>query len=107
MVNERLVWYLEKNGLLAKQQCGYRSNRSTVDHLVRLVGSQALGDDPGGVSGAGDDPGGSQALGVDPGGGGGGGSQALGDDPGGSQIMLGGLEFIDKVERCMAGAAIW
>ena len=36
MVDERLVWYLEKNGLLAKQQCGYRSNRSTVDHLVRL-----------------------------------------------------------------------
>ena len=36
MVNERLEWYLEKNGLLAKQQCGYRSNRSTVDHLVRL-----------------------------------------------------------------------
>ena len=35
MVNERLVWYLEKNGLLAKQQCGYRSNRSIVDHLVR------------------------------------------------------------------------
>ena len=27
---------MEKNGLLAKQQCGYRSNRSTVDHLVRL-----------------------------------------------------------------------
>ena len=36
MVNERLVWYLENNGLLAKEQCGYRSNRSTVDHLVRL-----------------------------------------------------------------------
>ena len=36
MVNERLVWYLEKSGLLAKHQCGYRSNRSTVDHLVRL-----------------------------------------------------------------------
>ena len=36
MVNERLVWYLEKNGLLSKQQCGYRSNRSTVDHLARL-----------------------------------------------------------------------
>ena len=36
MVNERLVWYLENNGLLAKQQCGYRSNRSTVDHLVRI-----------------------------------------------------------------------
>ena len=36
MVNERLVWYLDKNGLLAKQQCGYRANRSTVDHLLRL-----------------------------------------------------------------------
>ena len=36
MVNERLVWYLEKNGLLAKQQCGYHVNRSTVDHLIRL-----------------------------------------------------------------------
>ena len=36
MVNERLVSYLEKNGLLAKQQCVYRSNRSTIDHLVRL-----------------------------------------------------------------------
>ena len=35
MVNERLVWYLENNGLLAKQQCGYRANRSTVDHLIR------------------------------------------------------------------------
>ena len=34
MVNERLVWYLEKNGLLAKQQSGYGSIRSTVDHLV-------------------------------------------------------------------------
>ena len=36
MVNECLVWYLEKNGLLAKQQCGYRANRSTVDHLICL-----------------------------------------------------------------------
>ena len=36
MVNQRLLWYLENNGFLAKQQCGYRSNRSTVDHLVRL-----------------------------------------------------------------------
>ena len=36
MVNERLVWYLEKNGLLAKQQCGYHANRSTIDHLIRL-----------------------------------------------------------------------
>ena len=36
MVNERLVWYIEDNGLLAKQQCDYRANRSTVDHLIRL-----------------------------------------------------------------------
>ena len=36
MANERLLWYLENNGLLSKQQCGYRSNRLTVDHLVRL-----------------------------------------------------------------------
>ena len=36
MVNERLIWYLEKHGLLAKEQCGYRGNRSTIDHLVRL-----------------------------------------------------------------------
>ena len=36
MVNERFVWYFEKNCLLAKQQCGYRSNRSTVDHLVHI-----------------------------------------------------------------------
>ena len=36
MVNERLVWYVENNELLAKQKCGYRANRSTVDHLIRL-----------------------------------------------------------------------
>ena len=36
MVNERLVWYVEKNGLLARQQRGYRANRCAVDHLVRL-----------------------------------------------------------------------
>ena len=36
MVNERLVWYLDKNGILSRQQCGFRKNRSTVDHLIRL-----------------------------------------------------------------------
>ena len=36
MVNECLVWHLEKTGLLAKQQCGYRANRSTIDHLICL-----------------------------------------------------------------------
>ena len=36
MVNRRLVWYLEQNGCLSDLQCGFRKNRSTVDHLVRL-----------------------------------------------------------------------
>ena len=36
MVNERLIWYLEKTGKINKFQCGFRANRSTVDHLVRL-----------------------------------------------------------------------
>ena len=36
MANERLAWNLENNGLLAKQQCGYRAKRFTVDPLVRL-----------------------------------------------------------------------
>ena len=36
MVDERLSWYLENNRLLAKQQCGYRANKSTVDHTIRL-----------------------------------------------------------------------
>ena len=34
IINE--TWKSEKNGLLAKQQWRYRSNRSTVDNLVRL-----------------------------------------------------------------------
>ena len=36
MVNERLVQYLEVNGLLSPIQCGCHKGRSTVDHLVRL-----------------------------------------------------------------------
>jgi len=36
MVNNRLTWFLETNNLLANIQCGFRKNRSTVDHLVRL-----------------------------------------------------------------------
>ena len=36
MVNERLVWFLDKNNILSRQQYGFRKNRSTVDHLVRL-----------------------------------------------------------------------
>ena len=36
MVNNRLMWVLESKGLLASEQCGFRKNRSTVDHLVRF-----------------------------------------------------------------------
>ena len=36
MVNERRVWFPEKNSLWAKQQCGCTANRSTIDHLVPL-----------------------------------------------------------------------
>ena len=32
MINRRLVWYFESHNL----QCGFRSRRSTVDHLVRF-----------------------------------------------------------------------
>ncbi|KAL5007718.1 hypothetical protein ScPMuIL_016524, partial [Solemya velum] len=36
MINDRLVWYLESNKLLTNIQCGFKSQRSTTDHLVRL-----------------------------------------------------------------------
>ena len=36
MINTRLLWFLESNGLITNFQCGFRSKRSTVDHLVRL-----------------------------------------------------------------------
>ena len=36
MINDRLVWYLESNGIITDFQCGFRSQRSTTDHLVRL-----------------------------------------------------------------------
>ena len=36
MVNNRLTWLLETNNLLTNIQGGFRKNRSTVDHLVRL-----------------------------------------------------------------------
>ena len=36
MINRRLVWYLESHNLLTNLQCGFRSRRSTVDHLVRF-----------------------------------------------------------------------
>ena len=36
MINTRLIWFLESNGLITNFQCDFRSKRSTVDHLVRL-----------------------------------------------------------------------
>ena len=36
MINTRLVWYLESNNLISPFQSGFRSGRSTNDHLVRL-----------------------------------------------------------------------
>ena len=37
MVNRRFVWYLESYILLTNVQCGFRSRRSTVDHLLRFL----------------------------------------------------------------------
>jgi len=34
MVNERLVYYLESNGIINKYQSGFRKHRGTVDQLV-------------------------------------------------------------------------
>lgn len=36
ILNKRLVWFLEKNGLLYKGQSGFRRGRSTIDSLVTL-----------------------------------------------------------------------
>jgi len=36
MVNNRLVWYLERNKIITPTQSGFREGRSTTDQLVRL-----------------------------------------------------------------------
>ncbi|MEN8173077.1 MAG: reverse transcriptase domain-containing protein [Chloroflexota bacterium] len=36
MINNRLVWYLEKNNIITRHQSGFRRERSTIDQLVRL-----------------------------------------------------------------------
>ena len=36
MINTRLIWFLEKYGILDKSQCGFKKHRSTMDHLVSL-----------------------------------------------------------------------
>ena len=37
MVNYRLYWYLEKNGLLNNSQAGFRRGSRTEDQLFRLT----------------------------------------------------------------------
>jgi potassium voltage-gated channel Eag-related subfamily H protein 8 len=39
IVNTRLVYYLEANGCISDVQSGFRKQRSTTDHLVRLESS--------------------------------------------------------------------
>ena len=39
MVNARLVWYLEKKGIISPTQCGFRKMHSTTDVLLRLESS--------------------------------------------------------------------
>ena len=36
VVNARLTWVLERSDTFANAQCGFRKNRSTVDHILRL-----------------------------------------------------------------------
>lgn len=36
MVNNRLVWWLERHNHISLAQSGFRRNRSTLDHLVRM-----------------------------------------------------------------------
>ena len=37
ILNKRLMWFLEKHGLLDKAQCGNRRGRTTIDHLTTLT----------------------------------------------------------------------
>jgi hypothetical protein len=36
MINNRLMWYLETNNLISPAQSGFRKQRGTMDHVVRL-----------------------------------------------------------------------
>ena len=36
LVNARLSWFLESSNFFANAQCGFRKNRSTIDHLLKL-----------------------------------------------------------------------
>ena len=36
MINTRLMWSLQSQGLLSEKQCGFRKKHSPLDHLVRF-----------------------------------------------------------------------
>ena len=36
MINRKLTWYLQTNGLITNMQTGFRKRRGTIDHLIRL-----------------------------------------------------------------------
>ena len=36
MINSRLTWYLETNGLITNMETGFRKRRGTIDHLIQL-----------------------------------------------------------------------
>jgi len=36
ILDHRLTWFLEKYNFLAKQQSGFRKNRSTIDNLFQI-----------------------------------------------------------------------
>jgi len=42
IINNRLVWFLERNKLIAPLQCGFRKRCSTTDHFVRLESLEKL-----------------------------------------------------------------
>lgn len=37
MVNERLIWWAEKQNILDKNQNGFRRGKSTIDNLAKIV----------------------------------------------------------------------
>ena len=36
MINNRLIWYLEYNGIITAYQSGFMKKRSTIDQIIRL-----------------------------------------------------------------------
>ena len=39
MINKRLMWHLETNNLITKEQTAFRKNRNTEDQLIYLAQS--------------------------------------------------------------------